>query len=35
MGGRIKKNDDFSDYSIELGGEELYNKNSQYYNMCV
>lgn len=34
IGGRVLKNNKFTDYAIELGGEELYLKDSNYYKLC-
>jgi polyamine oxidase len=35
IGGRIKKQEGFCDYPVELGAEEIHGKNSYYYKTAI
>ena len=35
FGGRVCKNTSFSDYNLELGGEEIYNPSGEYFKLCL
>lgn len=35
FGGRIRKNESFCDYTLEMGGEELHGMNSEYYRTVI
>lgn len=34
LGGRVGRLEDFADFPLEKGGEELYNKGGLYYTIC-
>ena len=35
FGGRVLRDVKFSDYTLDLGGEEIYNPSGEYFKLCL